>query len=155
MAPAAQTYSHPAPFAPPPDFSEPIFLPADQTYIPQRIDDNACGPRGLFYLTKFRGTRAIQLVPSKYLADYPDVVEAYWQRDDVPHHERHPWGSKELIEGKKKYDEKLAATAKEEAERKAAAAAVAPAVEDEPEQPSSPESEASSMSSAVGEEEEQ
>ncbi|GAA5938603.1 hypothetical protein JCM3775_002170 [Rhodotorula graminis] len=152
MAPAAQIYSHPAPSLPPADLSEPRFLPDDQTFIPERIDDNECTPTGLFYLTKFRGCSTVLLVRHEDFVDYPELVEAYWKRDDVPHHERHPWGSKELIEGKKQYDEKLAAAAKEEAERKAAAAAAAPVVEDEPEEPSSPESEGPTMSEEEEEE---
>jgi len=51
---------------------------------------------------------------------YPDLIEEYWKRDDVPHHERHPWGSKELIEGKKKYDAMLAEKKAADNEKKAA-----------------------------------
>ncbi|GAA5846243.1 hypothetical protein JCM9279_005871 [Rhodotorula babjevae] len=144
MAPAGkpeEIYSHPPPFAPPPPVDEPLF------------PENS-SPNGLLYLVKFKGSAATCDVPAEYFLNHQDLVDAYWKRDDVPHHERHPWGSKELIEGKKLYDEKPAAAAKEEEERRAAAAAAA-AGEGEPKELSSPESESTSSAAEESENEEE
>ncbi|TNY23209.1 hypothetical protein DMC30DRAFT_414404 [Rhodotorula diobovata] len=115
-----EIYAHPPPFAPPFSPNEPIFPPAGQPLIPERIDDNMRGSKGLMYLTKMKGCCICVHVKAELLEPYPDLIEEYWKRDDVPHHERHPWGSKELIEGKKKYDAMLAEKKAADDEKKAA-----------------------------------
>ncbi|TNY20124.1 hypothetical protein DMC30DRAFT_447312 [Rhodotorula diobovata] len=77
-----EIYAHPPPFAPPFSPDEPTFPPAGQSLIPERIDDNKRGPKGLMYLTKMKGWCICIHVKAELLEPHPDHVEEYWKRDD-------------------------------------------------------------------------